>query len=239
MEFPIYDPDRSFRKIVLKNSVGGLIRNDAGAGGRTTVQALTDVNLEIFPGDRVGLIGHNGAGKSTLLQVLSGGYFPSSGNLEVNGTISSLLTLGMGIDPEETGYENILTSGLYMGMTRREIRSIIPDIAEFCELGQYLYMPVRTYSSGMSVRLSFAIATAIRPDILIVDEVIGAGDAKFAGKAQARMEKMLSKANTLVLASHSNDILRTFCTKALVLKAGRIEFYGEVEAAIEAYQALA
>lgn len=236
VDFPIYDPDRSMRRIVMKNGVGGLIRNDSSSGGRATIQALSDINLEIYPGDSVGLVGPNGAGKSTLLQVLAGGYHPTAGVLETNGTVSSLLTLGVGIDPEETGYENILTSGLYLGMNRRQMRAIIPDIAEFCELGQYLYMPVRTYSSGMSVRLSFAIATSIRPDILIVDEIIGAGDAKFAIKAHNRIEKLMSSANTLVLASHSNDVVRTFCNKALYLNKGQIQFFGDVDEAIDAYE---
>lgn len=236
VEFPIYDPDRSLRRIVMKNGVGGLIRNDSSSGGRTTIQALSNINLEMYPGDSVGLVGPNGAGKSTLLQVLAGGYHPSGGVLETNGTVSSLLTLGVGIDPEETGYENIMTSGLYLGLSRRQMRAIIPDIAEFCELGQYLYMPVRTYSSGMSVRLSFAIATSIRPDILIVDEIIGAGDAKFASKAHNRIEKLMSSANTLVLASHSNDVIRTFCNKALYLDKGKVQFFGDVDEAIDAYE---
>ncbi|HBM89903.1 MAG: ABC transporter ATP-binding protein [Parvibaculaceae bacterium] len=236
VEFPIYDPDRSLRRIVMKNGVGGLIRNDSSTGGRTTIQALSNINLEMYPGDSVGLVGPNGAGKSTLLQVLAGGYHPSGGVLETNGTVSSLLTLGVGIDPEETGYENIMTSGLYLGLSRRQMRAIIPDIAEFCELGQYLYMPVRTYSSGMSVRLSFAIATSIRPDILIVDEIIGAGDAKFASKAHNRIEKLMSSANTLVLASHSNDVIRTFCNKALYLDKGKVQFFGDVDEAIDAYE---
>ncbi|MEQ9589871.1 MAG: ABC transporter ATP-binding protein [Parvibaculaceae bacterium] len=220
----------------MKNGVGGLIRNDSSTGGRTTIQALSNINLEMYPGDSVGLVGPNGAGKSTLLQVLAGGYHPSGGVLETNGTVSSLLTLGVGIDPEETGYENIMTSGLYLGLSRRQMRAIIPDIAEFCELGQYLYMPVRTYSSGMSVRLSFAIATSIRPDILIVDEIIGAGDAKFASKAHNRIEKLMSSANTLVLASHSNDVIRTFCNKALYLDKGKVQFFGDVDEAIDAYE---
>lgn len=237
VQFPIYDSDRSLKKILLKNTVGGDIKNDVANNGRTTVMALNEINLDIYPGERVGLIGPNGAGKSTLLQVIAGGYFPSSGVVEINGRTSSLLTLGVGVDHEETGYENIFAGCLYMGLSHREIRAVIPDIAEFCELGQYLYMPVRTYSSGMLVRLSFAIATAGRADILVIDEVIGVGDAKFANKAQNRMRNLMSSARTLVLASHSDDLIRTFCDRAIYIEAGDVKFVGDVNEALELYEA--
>ncbi len=235
VEFPIYDPDRSLRRIILKNTVGGDIRNEAGEGGRTVVMALNDINIDIQPGERVGLIGPNGAGKSTLLQVIAGGYFPTRGVVEIKGQTSSLLTLGVGVDPEETGYENIFAGCLYRGMSTPQIRAAIPDIVEFCELGQYLYMPVRTYSSGMLVRLSFAIATAGTADVLVIDEIIGVGDAKFSEKAHKRMTNLMASANTLLLASHSNEMIKTFCDRAIYMEAGNVVFFGDVDEAIERY----
>ena len=187
-------------------------------------------------GDRLGLIGHNGAGKSTLLRVMSGGYRPSSGVIGIEGDVASLLTLGVGFDVEDTGFENIYTGCLYLGMTPGQIRDKVDEIAEFTELGEYLKMPVRTYSSGMQVRLSFAIATALDPDILLLDEVMGAGDAQFMIKAQQRIESLMSRASLLVLASHSTAMIRQFCNKAMLLKAGRIDAFGDVESTIAAYE---
>ena len=236
LDFPIYDPDRSFRKLLLKTSVGGLIRNEQNHGGRVSVRALSDITCEIEKGDRVALIGPNGAGKSTLLKVMAGGYIPSAGSITVRGRISSLLAMGVGIDPEETGYENITIGCLLLGMTPREIEKKMPEIIDFCELGQYIYMPVRTYSTGMLVRLSFAIVTSVNPDILLIDEVMGVGDAKFATKAQARVERLMDSASALVLASHSNELLMTFCNKGLVLISGAMQFFGPIGEAIECYQ---
>jgi len=237
LDFPIYDPDRSLRKLLLKTSVGGLIRNDPSTGGRATVRALSDITCEIENGDRVALIGPNGAGKSTLLKVMAGGYVPTSGAVSVRGRVSSLLAMGVGIDSEETGYENITTCCLLLGMSPREIEQKAAEIVEFCELGQYMYMPVRTYSSGMMIRLSFAIVTAIHPDILLIDEVLGVGDASFAAKAQARVERLMERASALVLASHSNELLKRFCNKGLFLVSGGMQYFGPIEESIEHYQA--
>ncbi|HEV2099361.1 MAG TPA: ATP-binding cassette domain-containing protein, partial [Stellaceae bacterium] len=174
--------------------------------------------------------------KSTLLRVMSGAYQPSSGTIRVEGAVSALLTLGMGIDPEETGYANIYNGCLMMGLRPAQIRERIDEIAEFTELGEYLRVPVRTYSSGMQVRLSFAVATSLDPDILLLDEVLGAGDAMFMIKAQQRIEELMGRASLLVLASHSNAVIRQFCNKAIFLRAGRIEEYGPVGTTIAAYE---
>jgi ABC-2 type transport system ATP-binding protein/lipopolysaccharide transport system ATP-binding protein len=237
LDFPIYDSDRSLKKLFLKTHVGGLINRNPSRTGHATVRALSEITLDIEHGDRVALLGPNGAGKSTLLRVMAGGYVPTSGTIAVRGRVSSLLAMGIGIDPEETGYENIVTGCLMLGMSHLEIEAKTPEIIEFCDLGPYIYMPVRTYSSGMMVRLSFAIVTAVNPDILLIDEVLGVGDAKFAAKAQARIERLMESASALVLASHANELLRRFCNKGAFLTAGSLACYGPIEDAISAYQA--
>jgi ABC-type polysaccharide/polyol phosphate transport system ATPase subunit len=234
LDYPIFDADRSFRTALLRGRVGGLIRRDSSER-RTAVRALSDLTLDIFRGDRVALIGPNGAGKSTLLRTLSGSYVPTTGDLRVRGRVSSLLGLGVGIDPDETGHENIITGGLLLGLNRGQIDRIVEDVAEFCELGEYLAMPVRTYSSGMLVRLAFGIATAITPDILLIDEVLGVGDARFAAKAEARMTRLMSSASALVLASHSHELLRRFCNKGLFIVGGSIQCFGTIDEAVDAY----
>ena len=236
VDFPIYDSDRSLRKLLFRGKVGGIVNSDASRRHRVTVRGLDNLSFELHDGDRLGLIGHNGAGKSTLLRVMAGAYRPSSGTIVVDGEVSSLLTLGIGFDTDDTGYENLYTAGLYLGMTPREIRARADEIAEFTELGEYLRMPVRTYSSGMQIRLSFAIATALEPDILLIDEVLGAGDAQFMIKARARIEQLMQRASVLVLASHSTEIVRQFCNKAMLLEAGRVIEFGNADSTIAAYE---
>src|SRR5437763_441052 len=210
VDFPIYDSDRSLRKLLFRGKVGGIVSSDGSRRHRVTVRGLDNLSFELRDGDRLGLIGHNGAGKSTLLRVMAGAYRPSSGTIAVDGEVSSLLSLGIGFDTDDTGFENMHTAGLYPGMSPREIRAKSEAIAEFTELGEYLRMPVRTYSSGMQVRLSFAVATEYEPDILLIDEVLGAGDAQFMIKARTRIVDLMSRASLLVLASHSTEIVRQF-----------------------------
>jgi ABC-2 type transport system ATP-binding protein/lipopolysaccharide transport system ATP-binding protein len=236
VDFPIYESDRSLRKLLFRGRVGGVVSSDGSRRHRVTVRSLDNLSFELRHGDRVGLIGHNGAGKSTLLRIMSGAYRPSSGTIAVDGEISSLLTLGIGFNGDDTGFENLYSGCLYLGMTPREIRAKTDEIAEFTELGEYLRMPVRTYSSGMQVRLSFAIATAMEPEILLIDEVLGAGDAQFMIKAEQRIRDLMSRASLLVLASHSPQVIRRFCNKAMLLRAGRIEEFGDVDRTIAAYE---
>jgi ABC-2 type transport system ATP-binding protein/lipopolysaccharide transport system ATP-binding protein len=236
VDFPIYDSDRSLRKLLFRGKVGGIVSSDATRRRRVTVRGLDNLSFELRDGDRLGLIGHNGAGKSTLLRVMAGAYRPSSGTIAVDGEVSSLLTLGTGFNTDDTGFENMHTAGLYLGMTPREIRARTEAIAEFTELGEYLRMPVRTYSSGMQVRLSFAVATAMEPEILLIDEVLGAGDAQFMIKARTRIADLMSRASLLVLASHSTEIVRQFCNKAMLLHSGRIEAFGDVDSTLDAYE---
>jgi len=202
---------------------------------RIVVQALADISLYIDHGERVGLVGHNGAGKTTLLRVLAGVYEPSAGRIAVDGKVSTLLDASLGLNPEATGYENILLRGLYMGLHPREIRTLAPAIADFTELGDFLHMPVRTYSAGMMIRLGFAVATATKPEILLMDEWLLAGDAQFLDKARQRIDTFVSQSQILVLASHSLEVIRKWCRKVVWLEGGRVILAGNAEPVLSRY----
>ncbi|MFU8797629.1 MAG: ABC transporter ATP-binding protein, partial [Gammaproteobacteria bacterium] len=183
LTYPIYSAgSRSFKKSLIKVGVGGALKFDTSY--IVNIQALENISLTLTKGDRLGLVGHNGAGKSSLLKLIAGIYSPNSGTVTVQGRVSSLLNVGLGMDEYATGYENIYLSGMFLGISRKKIRTLIPDIVEFSELGDYLSVPIRTYSAGMRVRLAFAISTCIDPEILLMDEVMGVGDAHFIDKAK-------------------------------------------------------
>ena len=221
VSFPIYQTgSRSLKKHLLFRGTGGQIATDANH--RIVVEALRNVSLNIKAGDRVALIGSNGAGKTTLLRVMAGVYQPSAGEVLSCGRISPLFDISLGIDSELSGYDNIRLRGMLLGLSRREIDTYLPDIVEFTELGDYLDIPVRTYSSGMMTRLTFAVATCFSPEILLMDEWIMAGDAAFLAKAQHRVESFVERASILVLASHSIEICRKWCTKAVWMERGQI-----------------
>ena len=226
--FPVRRPGgQSLRRRVLEGvGVGGRI--ESGREGQHVV-ALENLSLDIEDGERVALIGPNGAGKTTLLRVISGAYRPQSGSVEVEGRVSALSSLQLGFDPEATGYENIFLRGLIMGMTRREVEARIDGIAAFCELGPYLDMPLYAYSSGMRLRLAFATATAIEPEILLMDEWLGAGDAGFIDKAQGRLARLVDKAGILLLASHSETLVKRVCNRLVELQAGRVRREGSFD----------
>lgn len=212
-------------------------RIDSQDGGRHfAVHALRDVSLSFKKGDRVGLIGRNGAGKSTLLRVLSGVYEPTSGIISSSGRISALTDLMLGMDPEASGYEFIVTRGVVMGLTSTQARGLTADVEAFSGLGEHLHLPVRTYSSGMLLRLAFAVATAISADILLMDEMIGVGDNAFLIQARHRLERLMNNVDILVLASHNEDILRDFCNKGVLLAEGRVLMTGPLEACLEAHR---
>ncbi len=235
VEFPIYNlSSRSFKKRFIRMATGGAVVKDANQ--HVVVKALKDISLTARDGDRIGLIGHNGSGKSTFLRLLSKIYEPTTGDIHIDGNISSLLDITQGIEAEFTGYENIITRGTVLGLSRKQIEERVQDIADFSGLGDYLSMPIRTYSSGMRVRLAFAISTAIKPDILLIDEVFGAGDANFMDKARERMVSLLQQSSIVVMATHSDELIREFCNKALLLESGHIKFYGDVEEAMELYE---
>lgn len=237
VEFPIFNVNAlSFKKNFIRVATGGRVLQDAN--DRVVVRSLNNVSLNIEHGDRIGLIGHNGAGKSTFLRTLAGIYEPSSGEVQAEGKISSMLDLMSGIEAESTGYENIYMRGLMLGLSRQEIKQKTQEIADFSCLGDYLSMPVRTYSSGMMVRLAFSISSAIQPDILLIDEIFGAGDADFLSKARERMVSLMSNSRIVVFASHSASLIEEFCNKVLVLNAGHVEYFGPIEQVPSQYASL-
>jgi len=201
------------------------------------VRALQDINLTIHQGDRIAIIGHNGAGKSTMLKMLAGIYQPSSGRRLVEGRISSLFDIALGFEPEANGWENIAYRSFLQGETPTSVRAKKRAIAEFSELGEFLDMPVRYYSAGMMVRLAFSIATAIEPEILLVDEVLSVGDLSFYYKARQRMRDMMAKAHLMVVVSHDLESLPTLCNRGVWLDHGRIRMIDGCEEVIEAYRA--
>jgi ABC-type polysaccharide/polyol phosphate transport system ATPase subunit len=234
-EFPIYGPQPSLRTALLGRVGGVLRRGSNGAAKRVVVRALDNMSLTVRHGDQIGILGHNGAGKSTMLRVLAGIYQPSHGSILIEGRVSPLFTTAPGLAVEDTGYENIVTCGLLLGMTRDEIERKLPEIEAFTELSDYLALPVRTYSSGMLVRLGFAIATAIDPEILLLDEGLGAGDARFAARATERVKALIERSSIMVLASHSDRLIRQMCKRAILLDHGRLVADGPTEEVLEIY----
>jgi ABC-2 type transport system ATP-binding protein/lipopolysaccharide transport system ATP-binding protein len=235
VDFPMYQgSSRSLKKLLFATTTQGNLARDAT--DRITVRALNDVTLDVEDGERIALIGANGAGKTTLLRVLAGIYGPTRGRVYTSGRISALLSVSVGLNPEATGRENIILRGIYMDIHPREMRERVDEIAEFTELGAYLDMPVRTYSAGMMVRLGFAVSTCVHPEILLMDEWLSAGDASFMAKAQQRMEQFVDSSSVMVLASHSQDLLRKWCNRGLLLRQGRVESYGAIDDVIAAYR---
>lgn len=220
VDFPTYTADRSLKRSILQATTGGRMATDSKS--HIAVRALDELSFKIQPGDRVGLYGHNGSGKTTLLRVLTGAYAPTSGNLEVCGRVASLLDISMGMEGDATGWENILLRGLMMGMRPSEIRDRMQEIGDFSGLGGYLNMPLRTYSSGMQVRLAFSVSTVINADILLLDEWLSVGDQDFQIKAAERLHEMINNSSIMVLASHSTKLLKDVCTRIFKMEHGRL-----------------
>lgn len=220
VDYPIFGAHADSLKTTLTSAVtGGRIGRETGV---TVVQAVRNVTLELRDGDRLGIVGHNGAGKSTLLQTLAGVYPPTRGSYRREGSIASLVNPMLGIEREATGYENIMIRGLVLGMSRKAIRAVTPEIAEFSGLGEYLDMPVHTYSTGMMMRLTFAITTSVRADILLMDEWLSVGDAQFRQVAERRIREMVSHSGILVIASHSADLIARECNRVIELSHGAV-----------------
>ena len=213
-----------------------------GAGRRTAERtrkrALDRLNLSLAEGDRVAIIGRNGSGKTTLLRLLSGIYSPTSGRIWTSGRRAAILSAASGFEQNASGYENIFLRGMLLGMSKAEVKRALADITRFADLGTALHQPLSTYSSGMALRLAFAICTSMRPQILIFDEWIGVGDAVFMERAQHRLDRMLDSASMLILASHSEAIISKFCTRAIVIEGGRVGFDGPVRDALSYYREL-
>jgi ABC-2 type transport system ATP-binding protein len=234
VDFPIFDAkSRSLKKAVL-GMVGGNISSENHKV--PVIEALRDISLTIEEGDRVALVGHNGAGKSTLLRLLSGIYEPTSGSAVVQGRVAPIFDLGVGMDPEITGYENIMIRGLFLGMSRKQMEARVDEIADFTELGDFLAMPLRTYSTGMRVRLALGVVTSIDPEILLFDEGIGAVDGSFLDKARDRLTRLVERAGLLVFASHSDELLGQLCNKAIWMEHGRIKQEGGLREVLTAYK---
>ena len=219
VEFAIFGANaRSLKNQIFSQATGGRVM--AGAREVVTVRAIDGLSLEISDGDRIGLVGHNGSGKTTLLRVLAGIYKPNGGTITIEGRVGALFDAHAGMDPESTGIENIYLRGYMMGMNRREIAAKLDEIAEFTELGEFLALPMRTYSAGMFARLAFAVSTAGHNDILLIDEGIGAGDAAFQKKVRERIESVFDRTPIVILASHSEGLIKDFCTRRVQMEHG-------------------
>ena len=235
LDFPIYDAE----SLYLRNKVSDIGKVISKKTQKTTkgkiVSAIKDINFEFRHGDRVALLGHNGSGKTTLLKLLAGIYSPTSGSISKCGETCSMLDIGFGFEQDATGFENILLSNIIRGRTKKEIDKILPEIAEFSGLGEFLDMPLRTYSSGMQARLAFSSVIANSPEILLIDEFFSTGDIEFSRKSKERVIKMMSDSSILVFASHDLRLLKTICDKGVCMENGKIIFSGEVSEAINFY----
>jgi ABC-type polysaccharide/polyol phosphate transport system ATPase subunit len=236
LEHPVYDVSaQSLKKRLMRFGRRGRVAD--GNHGVVVVRAIDDLSLKLGPGDRLGLIGHNGAGKSTLLRVLAGIYAPTAGTVRVAGKAVPLLDISLGMDEQSTGRQNIRLRGMLLGMDSSEIKRKTDEIAAFAQLGDYLDLPLRTYSSGMRVRLAFAISTAVDADVLLLDEVLGVGDARFQEQANRRLRELHDRAEIVVLAIHSSPTIRETCNKVLWMERGRARMLGPVDEVLAAYDA--
>ena len=212
VEIPIYsNHSRSIKNSLLKNLTKDTVLPHS-------VKALNNITLDLKDGDRLGVMGPNGAGKSTLLRTLAGVYHPTSGSIDVSGSIASLIDISLGMDSEATGYENIRMRGIMMGMKLKQIKTIEEEIAEFTELGKFLELPIRTYSTGMHMRLGFAVSTTVPADIILMDEWLSVGDSDFLIKAEKRLHDYIQKSSILVIASHSEDLISKLTNQTLRLE---------------------
>jgi len=221
VSFPIFSwHGRSIKHEIISYAVGGMIGSQQNRP--TSVDALSNINLEINNGDRVAIIGHNGSGKTTLLRTISKIYYPTSGEIEVYGKVHSLIDIMLGVDYESTGRENIYLRGLLMGLSKKEIASYEEEIIDFSELDEFINLPMRMYSSGMAMRLAFAIAAVVESDILLMDEWLSVGDQDFRLKAQEKLKKMISRSKILVIATHDTALVDSLCNRVICLEHGKI-----------------
>ncbi len=227
LEDPIYGTSsRSLKNTVIHLATGGKLNNEEKI---VRVEALKNIHLKLEVGDRLGLIGHNGAGKTTLLKVLAQIYEPTKGSVKISGKTNCLFDIMVGMDTSLSGYDNIFLRGLILGYSKDEIKKAIPLVEEFAELGAYIRMPLKSYSSGMLLRLAFGIITSIGSEILLIDEIVNVGDARFLEKAKARMTSLIHQSDIMVLSTHDNNTIKEFCNKAIWLEKGEIKFSGTVD----------
>ena len=228
VDIPIYNSQsRSLKKTFMGFASGGRI--GLSEKGFSIVRSLTDITLEIKDGERIGLLGPNGAGKSTLLRLLGGAYIPTGGEAIIEGKVGSLIDVSLGIDSESTGIENIYLRAALLQIPKKVVDEQLDSIIEFTELGEFINMPVRTYSSGMHMRLAFAVSTMIRPEILLMDEWLSVGDLNFQKKAEQRLNDLIKRSSILVIASHSRQLIEKCCTRAILLENGHIRMDGRAK----------
>jgi ABC-type polysaccharide/polyol phosphate transport system ATPase subunit len=235
VDIPVYNMrGRSLKSMVFRRAVGGNVRARE-QGDVVVIRALEKVSATFSSGDRIGLIGHNGAGKTTLRRVMSGVYAPTTGSARIEGDVSALTDIMTGMDLEATGYDNIIYRSILLGHSKSQAKELVPEIESFSELGEYLNLPVRTYSTGMIMRLAFAITTSVRPTILIMDEMISVSDASFIEKARVRLRGLISNANIFVISSHVESVIREFCNRVLWLEHGKVVMDGPSDDVLDAY----
>jgi len=233
--YPVYGSNsRSFKASLINFATGGKLNRESSSN--IMVEALNNVSFKLEKGDRLALLGHNGAGKSTLLKVLAHIYEPTEGKVKVVGRMNCLFNIMMGMDQEMNAYENIMLQGLILGLSKPEIRKIIPDVAEFSELGDFMKLPIKTYSAGMKVRLAFGIITNVFSEILLIDEIVNVGDASFLEKATERMKSLVHKSEFMVLSTHDTHVVKELCNKALILEQGKLKCFGNVDDVLKVYE---
>jgi lipopolysaccharide transport system ATP-binding protein len=234
VEFPVIGPNhQSLRKTIISSALGGIVKHESAR--RRFIRAINGVSLDAQSGSRIGLLGDNGSGKSTLLRVLSGVYRPTSGEASISGSVATLIDLSLGINPEETGIQNIYLRARMLGIDKKQVSKSLEEIVQFSELGDFIHMPVRTYSAGMQLRLAMSVSTILVPQILIMDEWLAVGDQSFKKKAEIRLNSLVGECEILVIASHSRELLERVCTRGIVLAQGQIVFDGPMLKATEKY----
>lgn len=244
IDFPIYDArSRSLSQSLMIKPVANVMRGTSpvggtvatGARGAIVVRAIDNMSFEIKKGSRVGLIGHNGAGKTTLLRSMAGIYEPTAGRLDTKGRIMPLFNMMEGMLPDATGREFVYIRGILLGLEPGQIDALAEEVIDFCELGRYIDMPVRTYSTGMLVRLAFALVTGVTSEILLFDELIGAGDERFMNKARHRLQAFIEQSSILIVATHSHAVLDQWCNRAFLLEQGKLVHDGDVRQVLRDY----
>jgi len=237
LDFPVHTSNVSLKKDVV-NFMRKFAKHPlkAVSKNKEVFRSLDNINLQFEEGDKVGLIGPNGSGKTTLLRVMAGIYFPTSGLCEVKGSISALIDIGFGMHPDLTGYENIRTQLLLNKVPKKNLHPIIEDIIEFSELGDFIHRPLKTYSSGMGMKLCFSTATAVNSSILLMDEWLSAGDFSFTNKAKARIDHFANQCKILIFGTHDLSLVKKVCNKAIYIREGKIRHYGTVDDAIAQYR---
>lgn len=222
VDFPVYGmtENRSIKKSLISIATGGILARNAA--NKMSIRALDNLTFDFKIGDRVGITGNNGSGKSTLLQVLAGIYEPTFGRIEISGRVTSMLGITLGMDNDSTGFDNIFLRGRFMGLRKDQIENMVDGIVDFAGIGDFIHLPMRTYSTGMLMRLAFAVATSVKAEIILMDEWLSVGDADFVSKAKIRLSQMVEKASLVVIASHDHQLIEDQCNIVINLQHGKI-----------------